>query len=99
MTGGAVRELSSAEKIGAGVGAGVLSSIVGSPMELIMVQQQVKGTGLLETAWNVVKGGPLLARGSIGMMAREGICARARRTLETPSDKARTSPAVAASSR
>jgi len=73
MTGGEKRELTAAEKIGAGVGAGVLSSVVGSPMELIMVQQQVKGTGLLQTAISLIKGGPVLARGSIGMMGREGI--------------------------
>ena len=39
-----------------------------------MVQQQVKGTSLLGTAMSLVKGGPVIARGSIGMMGREGIC-------------------------
>ena len=73
LTGGVPRELSNSEKIGAAVGSGVLSSVVASPLELMMVQQQVKGTGLLETAVSLVKGGPVLARGMIGMMGREGI--------------------------
>ena len=73
LTGGVPRELSNSEKIGAAVGSGVLSSVVASPLELMMVQQQVKGTGLLETAVSLIKGGPVLARGMIGMMGREGI--------------------------
>ena len=58
LTGGVPRELSNSEKIGAAVGSGVLSSVVASPLELMMVQQQVKGTGLLETAVSLIKESP-----------------------------------------
>jgi len=74
LTGGADRELSAAEKIGAGVSAGVISSIVASPLELVMIQQQVNGTPLLETATSLIKQGPsTVFRGITGMCLREGI--------------------------
>ena len=74
LTGGVDRELTKSEKIGAGVGAGALSSIVGSPLELAMIQQQVKGGSLIGTVGNILKTGPLTAsQGIVGMMLREGI--------------------------
>ena len=42
LTGGVDRKLSPTETIGAGVAAGALSSVVGSPLELAMIQQQKK---------------------------------------------------------
>ena len=76
MTGGTDRELSNTEKIVSGVSAGAISSIVAGPMELIMIQQQVKGTGLFSTATEMVAQGPgTLFRGTTGMMLREGLYA------------------------
>jgi len=76
MLGDAVRELSNAEKIGAGVTAGALSGVVCGPIELIMIQQQAKGGGLLETAIKMAQAGPsTFFRGTLAMMAREGIYA------------------------
>ena len=72
MTGGTDRPLGNGEKIASGVGAGVISSIVAGPMELVMIQQQVKGGGLLRllATWS---GGPsTIWRGTTAMMAREG---------------------------
>jgi hypothetical protein len=74
ITGGTSRPLSDLETIGAGVGAGALSSVLCSPLELAMIQQQVKGTGFFSTCSTLVKGGPLqVARGTFGMMGREGL--------------------------
>jgi len=74
LTGGTDRALSSGEKIFAGVGAGVLSSIVAGPMELVMIQQQVKGTSLFGTAGSLLSQGPsTVFRGTLGQMGREGI--------------------------
>ena len=50
LTGGSERPLSSGEKIFAGVAAGAVSSVVASPLELVMIQQQLKGGGLVSTA-------------------------------------------------
>ena len=73
MTGGTDRPLGNGEKIASGVGAGVISSIVAGPMELVMIQQQVKGGGLLSTAGDMVSRGPsTIWRGTTAMMAREG---------------------------
>ena len=59
--------------VGSGVGAGVISSIVAGPMELVMIQQQVKGGGLLSTAGSMIAKGPsTIWRGTTAMMAREG---------------------------
>jgi len=74
LTGGSDRELGPFEKIGAGVSAGMLSSFVASPCELVMIQQQVNGGGLFETASRLLKEGPTTVfRGTLGMMAREGV--------------------------
>jgi len=76
ICGGGDRELSDGEKILAGASAGAASGIYCGPMELIMIQQQRKGTGLIETAVNMVKEGPgTFFRGTLAMMAREGIYA------------------------
>ena len=74
ITGGVDRPLSGAEQIAAGVGAGAISSLFAGPMELVMIQQQVKGGGLVSTASNVMKGGAsTVFRGTTGMALREGI--------------------------
>ncbi|KAL3920385.1 MAG: hypothetical protein SGPRY_005270 [Prymnesium sp.] len=53
-----------------------LKGVVCGPMELVMIQQQRKGTHLLETTWNMIKAGPFtFFRGTGAMMAREGVYA------------------------
>ena len=76
LTGGADRPLSPSEKIFSGVSAGAISSIFAGPMELVMIQQQVKGGGLMATAGSVASQGPsTVFRGTLGMALREGIYA------------------------
>jgi hypothetical protein len=74
VTGGSPRPLSDSEKIGGGVFAGALSGIICGPIELVMIQQQRKGGGLMSTSMDMVKGGHVF-RGVTAMMAREGIYA------------------------
>mmetsp|Transcript_10230 Transcript_10230/g.20862 ORF Transcript_10230/g.20862 Transcript_10230/m.20862 type:complete len:270 (-) Transcript_10230:480-1289(-) len=74
LTGGVDREMTSSEKIGAGVSSGVISSIIASPMELIMIQQQLHGKGMVATAVELIMQGPgTVFRGLLGMCLREGI--------------------------
>jgi len=76
ITGGADRPLGDGEKILAGMASGASSGILCGPMELIMIQQQRKGGGLVGTAIDMVKAGPAtFFRGTLAMMAREGIYA------------------------
>ena len=76
FTGGVDRPLSNSEKIASGISAGAISSIVAGPMELVMIQQQVKGGGLMSTASNVISQGPsTIWRGTTGMALREGLYA------------------------
>lgn len=74
LTGGTERPLTNSEKITAGVTAGALSSVISSPLELVMIQQQLKGGGMLTTMGNLVAEGPnTVFRGTLGMALREGI--------------------------
>jgi len=41
------RRLTPAEEVGCGLVAGTISAVVGSPLELIMIQQQRKGGNVL----------------------------------------------------
>jgi hypothetical protein len=76
LTGGVDRPLSNTEKIASGVSAGALSSIIAGPMELCMIQQQVKGGGLAATVSSLAAQGPsTIFRGTSGMMLREGLYA------------------------
>jgi len=76
MVGDANRDLSNAEKIACGVSSGALSGIVCGPIELVMIQQQAKGGGLVGTAIEMAQAGPsTFFRGTLAMMAREGIYA------------------------
>jgi hypothetical protein len=71
---GADRPLTPLEQVGAGGAAGALSGIVCGPIELVMIQQQRRGTGLLPTTAEMIKGGPsTFFRGTPGMMGREGL--------------------------
>eukprot|EP00966_Prymnesium_polylepis_P130761 3024453-Prymnesium_polylepis.1 len=76
IIGCADRPLGDGEKILAGMASGASSGILCGPMELIMIQQQRKGGGLVGTAIDMVKAGPAtFFRGTLAMMAREGIYA------------------------
>eukprot|EP00908_Phaeocystis_cordata_P014733 Transcript_25834.p1 GENE.Transcript_25834~~Transcript_25834.p1 ORF type:complete len:239 (+),score=103.71 Transcript_25834:249-965(+) len=76
IVGGENRDLTNTEKIACGVGSGALSGVVCGPIELVMIQQQAKGGGLVGTAIDMVKAGPsTFFRGTGAMMAREGIYA------------------------
>lgn len=70
VTGGQVRKLTSFEQIYAGFAAGFLSGIVCSPLELVMIQQQVKGGSFVATAGQVL---PKAGRGLFNCSMREGI--------------------------
>lgn len=74
VTGGTDRPLTAGEKIFTGAAAGATSGIVCGPIELVMIQQQRKGGGLLSTAASLASAGPsTFFRGTIGMCLREGI--------------------------
>lgn len=74
VTGGVDRPLSAGETIATAVSAGAISSIFASPMELVMIQQQIKGGGLFSTAGDLISKGPsTVFRGITGMMFREGL--------------------------
>ena len=75
VTGGKVRKLNDTETIAVGFTAGSLGSIVTSPMELTMIQQQRKGMSLPATVKSIVAEGGVgsngVFRGLFGMMMRE----------------------------
>lgn len=76
LTGGVDRPLSNGEKIASAISAGAISSVFAGPMELIMIQQQVKGTSLFSTAGTLFAKGPsTIWRGTPGMAMREGLYA------------------------
>ena len=76
ILGGEDRPFTSAERIASGASSGALSGVVCGPIELIMIQQQKKGGGLLSTALSLIKDGPMtFFRGTGPMMMREGIYA------------------------
>jgi len=66
------RRLTVSEEMLCGIGAGVVSAIVGSPLELIMIQQQRKGGNTLETVKNIASPGTVM-RGFVGAAIREGL--------------------------
>jgi hypothetical protein len=72
VTGGENRALSSPEQMLTGFGAGAISALAGSPLELLMIQTQVKGGSLIaraqELGFNSVWG-----RGFVCTVMREGI--------------------------
>lgn len=60
------------EEMACGIGAGVVSALAGSPLELVMIQQQRKGTGFLATAGTVANPATAM-RGFTGAAIREGL--------------------------
>ena len=72
VLGDSKRGLLPAEEMGCGLGAGMVSALVGTPLELVMIQQQRKGGGTMETIKYTVNGGHL-GRGFVGCAVREGL--------------------------
>ena len=58
--------------MGAGIVAGVTSALVGSPLELVMIQQQRKGGGTAATAKSIAAPAHFY-RGFVGAAVREGL--------------------------
>ncbi|CAB9510629.1 Solute carrier family 25 [Seminavis robusta] len=75
VTGGEAktRHLTLAEEMICGIGAGAVSGLVGSPLELIMIQQQRKGGGTVDTIKNIIKNPPDVYRGLLGCAIREAL--------------------------
>lgn len=70
---GETRNLTLAEEMSCGIVAGSVSAIVGSPLELIMIQQQRKGGSTVATIKNVVSNPANIFRGFSGAMVRESL--------------------------
>lgn len=73
ITGGEARQLSLFEEMSAGIGAGTISAVVGSPLELIMIQQQRKGGGVPARVGNILEKPVNFTRGFIGCAVREAL--------------------------
>jgi Mitochondrial carrier protein len=69
----ASRRLSLGEEMTAGVGAGAVSAVVGSPLELVMIQQQRKGGSTGATIKNVLSNPSNVGRGFAGAAVREAL--------------------------
>ncbi len=72
VLGGEQRTLKTWEEMGTGICAGVTSALVGSPLELVMIQQQRKGGGTVGTIKSIATPNNIL-RGFIGAAVREGL--------------------------
>ncbi len=72
VVGGEKRALKPHEEMLCGITAGVVSATVGSPLELIMIQQQRKGGSTIETIKNIANPSTI-GRGFIGAAIREGL--------------------------
>ena len=72
VLGGEQRTLKSHEEMGTGIAAGITSALVGSPLELIMIQQQRKGGGAVETFKSIANPNNFF-RGFMGAAVREGL--------------------------
>lgn len=72
ILGSETRPLKAYEEMGAGVFAGVMSAFVGSPLELVMIQQQRKGGSTLSAIGNIANPSTI-GRGFIGAAVREGL--------------------------
>jgi hypothetical protein len=66
------RQLKAYEEMGCGIGAGVISALVGSPLELVMIQQQRKGGGSIATVKTIATPANI-GRGYVGAAVREGL--------------------------
>jgi hypothetical protein len=66
------RKLKPQEEMLCGIGGGLVSAVVGSPLELIMIQQQRKGGSTLSTIKNIASPN-IIVRGFTGMAVREAL--------------------------
>lgn len=69
---GSTRKLSVLEEMGSGIGAGTISALAGSPLELIMIQQQRKGLSTIETVKSIATPNNFF-RGFAGAAVREAL--------------------------
>jgi len=65
--------LKPSEEMLCGLGAGVVSALAGSPLELIMIQQQRKGKNTIKTIAEIASTPSNIGRGFIGAAVREGL--------------------------
>ena len=65
------RHLTLAEEMMCGIGAGTFSALAGSPLELIMIQQQRKGQNTVQTIKEI--GTTHVTRGFVGAAVREAL--------------------------
>jgi hypothetical protein len=72
MMGSEKRQLAPYEEMACGMGAGLISAMVGSPLELIMIQQQGKGLSTMATAASIANPANI-ARGFTGAGIREAL--------------------------
>jgi hypothetical protein len=72
VTGGENRKLKTSEEMGCGIAAGMFSALVGSPLELVMIQQQRKGLNTIATVKDIATPHNI-GRGFIGAAVREGL--------------------------
>ena len=75
VTGGQAnsRHLTLGEEMICGIGAGTVSGLAGSPLELIMIQQQRKGGSTVSTIQNIIANPPNVYRGFVGCAIREAL--------------------------
>jgi len=66
------RPLKAYEEMACGIAAGMISATVGSPLELVMIQQQRKGGGSMETIKSIANPSNI-GRGFMGAAVREGL--------------------------
>mmetsp|Transcript_20854 Transcript_20854/g.49521 ORF Transcript_20854/g.49521 Transcript_20854/m.49521 type:complete len:271 (-) Transcript_20854:949-1761(-) len=71
--GDASHQFTLAEEMTCGVTAGSLSAVVGSPLELIMIQQQRKGGSVVARFGDIMSNPVNLTRGFVGMAIREAL--------------------------
>lgn len=73
VLGSETRHLKLHEEMACGIGAGSVSALVGSPLELIMIQQQRKGGGVATRVQEIIKQPLNIYRGLTGAMVREAL--------------------------
>lgn len=70
---GEKRHLTLAEEMMTGIGAGTTSGLIGSPLELIMIQQQRKGLSTMMTLKDITTNPMNVGRGFVGCATREAL--------------------------
>lgn len=61
------------QEMGCGISAGIISALIGSPLELIMIQQQNNGANTINTIKNIMKKPLNITRGYVGTAIREAL--------------------------